>query len=130
AAGQGRTQIAVRMQGDRAAADGRPVALDEIVVQPLGPGLGAELFDEQPAAVLAHHDIEPAATLEQRGHRPRRVERAAGARHGNHEAAGSIGHEKYTAAAVASRYSTPTQPLRSKARLTCDRSEGLTSDCS
>ena len=103
--------------------------LDEQIAQPLDFRVRTEFVEQEPTPIVAEDDLKLAAFAEQRGNRAHGVDRAARARH-RHGHPSSRTHPITTDTAVVTRYRMPTHPLRSNARLTCERSSACTSDCS
>jgi 4-hydroxy-3-polyprenylbenzoate decarboxylase len=94
--------------------------------------VGAEFVHQQPLAVVGKNEFEVTTAFEQRRDGPDRVDGTAGAgdTHGDLRTNRRRRAHKNTSAAVVAKYSRPTQPLRSKANFTCDKSSARTSDCS
>src|SRR5688572_12613595 len=131
-AGERRTQILVAVHYERAFVHAAAVPGFEQLGQTLDFCVSTEFVHQQPLAVVGKDELEVTAALEQRCNGPHCVNGTAGAGHtdGDLRTHERRGDHKNTSAAVVTKYSRPTQPLRSNANFTCDRSSARTSDCS
>src|SRR4051812_37318744 len=107
------------MHGERPAPYVFTMLFNEQFRQPLDFRVCAELVEHQPFPVIAENQLERATFCEESGDGARGVNGAARTRDAPDDPARA--HAR-TATIVAARYSMPTQPLRSNARFTCDRS--------
>src|SRR3954468_2006164 len=129
-----RAEVAIAEQRKGALVHIGAVLRRQIRHQPFDRGRLSELVAKQAAAVVGDDEFHPDAARQELGERADGVKRPARARNGQRNRAMGLTrhtpHPPYTATAKTIRYRMPTYPFRSNARLTCDRSSALTSDCS